>query len=33
MNHGDGWCGNNIEPGTNWVMIDRHEGSNNYSRL
>ncbi|KAF7987305.1 hypothetical protein HCN44_003067 [Aphidius gifuensis] len=22
LNHGDGWCGNSIEPGTNWVMID-----------
>lgn len=22
LNNGDGWCGNNIEPGTNWVMID-----------
>lgn len=22
MNNGDGWCGNNIEPGANWVMID-----------
>jgi len=20
--NGDGWCGNNNEPGTNWVMID-----------
>lgn len=22
LNNGDGWCGNNIEPGANWVMID-----------
>ncbi|XP_077268738.1 sushi, von Willebrand factor type A, EGF and pentraxin domain-containing protein uif isoform X1 [Temnothorax americanus] len=22
LNNGDGWCGNNIEPGANWVTID-----------
>ncbi|EZA50646.1 Sushi, von Willebrand factor type A, EGF and pentraxin domain-containing protein [Ooceraea biroi] len=22
LNNGDGWCGNNIEPGANWVIID-----------
>lgn len=22
MNNGGGWCGNSVEPGVNWVMID-----------
>lgn len=22
MNNGGGWCGNSVEPGANWVMID-----------
>lgn len=22
LNNGGGWCGSNIEPGTNWVLLD-----------
>lgn len=22
LNAGGGWCGNSLEPGANWVMID-----------